>query len=308
MKKIPLIIDTDPGIDDAVAIAIALFSDEVDVKLITTVEGNVNVEKTTLNALRLLSFYNKKVPVAKGFSQPLIRKYQDASDIHGQTGMEGFDFPDYDATNLVEEHAVEKMRQVLIRSNEPVVIMPIGPLTNIGVLLRMYPEVKQKIKQIVLMGGAIGRGNRRVYAEFNIGVDPEAAKIVFESGLDIVMAPMDLGPQALVYREDSEKIKKMNLVGKMFYSLFKNYRSGSFETGLKMYDSCAIAYLLAPKMFTAQKVYVEVDVQSDLSAGQTYVDLRNFLKQKPNVTVLTDLDSKQFKKWFLAAIAKCNIN
>jgi len=219
--------------------------------------------------------------------------------------MEGFDFPEFDKQNLVPEHAVEKMRQVLMASEEPITLMPIGPLTNIAVLLRMYPEVKPKISQVVLMGGAIGRGNRGVYSEFNIAVDPEAAKIVFESGLKLTMAPMDLGWKALVYPQDSEKIKKMNKVGEMFYSLFKNYRSGSFETGLKMYDSCTIAYLLAPEMFTKEMAYVTIDTQNEMSAGQTYVDLRDSLHQEPNVNVLTDLDSQLFKAWFLQAIENC---
>ncbi|MEG0327456.1 MAG: ribonucleoside hydrolase RihC [Erysipelothrix sp.] len=307
MNKRKIIIDTDPGIDDAVAIAIALFSEELDVQLFTTVAGNVSIEKVTKNLLKLLPFYGKKVPVAIGASRPLIREAIDASGVHGKTGMDGYDFPEEDHSLLLEETAVQAMARVLKESTEKITLVPIGPLTNIAILLREYPEVVDKIDEIVLMGGSVGRGNAGVYSEFNIKVDPEAAKIVFESGLPIVMCGLDVGLKALVYPEDSEIIKDMNPVGNMFYSLFKAYRGGSFKTGLKMYDSCAVAYLLKPEMFEVEETFVGIETQGTYTSGATVVDLKGYCNQPANAKVTVDVDADVFKEWFLDAISKCNI-
>lgn len=307
MNKRKIIIDTDPGIDDAVAIAIALFSEELDVQLFTTVAGNVSIEKVTKNLLKLLPFYGKKVPVAVGASRPLIREAIDASGVHGKTGMDGYDFPEEDHSLLLEETAVQAMARVLKESTEKITLVPIGPLTNIAILLREYPEVADKIDEIVLMGGSVGRGNAGVYSEFNIKVDPEAAKIVFENGLPIVMCGLDVGLKALVYPEDSEIIKDMNPVGNMFYSLFKAYRGGSFKTGLKMYDSCAVAYLLKPEMFEVEETFVGIETQGTYTSGATVVDLKGYCNQPANAKVTVDVDADVFKEWFLDAISKCNI-
>lgn len=305
MTKRPIIIDTDPGIDDAVALAIALFNKQLDVRMITTVHGNVSLEKVTYNALRLMKFYDKKVPIAKGADRPLIADIIDASDIHGETGMDGYNFDEPDNELLLDKHAVNAMYDEIMSSNEKITIVPIGPLTNIALLLRLYPEVKEKIKEIILMGGSTTRGNASVMAEFNIYADPEAAKIVFSSGLPIVMAGMDVGQNALVYPEDSAQLKDMNHTGNMFYHLFKKYRGGSFNQGLKMYDSCAIAYLLKPDLFETADTFVDIELQGKYTRGATIVDLQNYLNQKSNVKVCTDIDAEGFKNWFMENIKNC---
>lgn len=305
MTKRPIIIDTDPGIDDALAIAIALFSDELDVKLITTVAGNVGLDKVTLNALRLLKYFEREdVPVAMGAAEPLIRPYQDASSVHGKTGMEGFDFPE-PTQKVLSENAVDAMRRVLLNSNEPITLLPIGPLTNIALLLKTYPEVKSKIQEIVLMGGSASRGNKGVMSEFNIVSDPEAAYIVFHSGLKVTMVGLDVGLKALVLPEDSEAIREMNKTGKMAYCLFKKYRGGSFNTGLKMYDSSAVAYLLRPDLFQVVETYVDVELAGSMTAGCTLVDLRGYLGQPNNATVCMDIDAQGFRTWFVDSIRRC---
>ena len=305
MSKRPIIIDTDPGIDDALAIAIALFSEELDVKLITTVAGNVSLENVTLNTLRLLHFFGKDVPVAKGAAEPLIVEFVDASNVHGKTGMEGYDFPEPKQELLLEEHAVNAMRRVIMESPEPVTLVPIATLTNIALLFAMYPEVKTNIREIVMMGGSATRGNKGVMSEFNIATDPEAAQMVFQCGLPIVMAGLDVGLKALVLPEDSEEIKKMNKTGDMAYHLFKRYRGGSFGTGLKMYDSCAIAYLLCPELFEVVETYVGVELHGTMTAGCTVVDLRGYLHKEPNAKVCMDNDGEKFRAWFKEAISKC---
>ena len=305
LNKRPIIIDTDPGIDDALAIAIALFSDSLDVKLITTVAGNVSLEKVTNNALKLLSFYGKDVPVAMGARKPLIGPLVDASDIHGPSGMEGFDFPEPKRELLLEENAVNAMRRVILESSEPITLVPIGPLTNIALLLSVYPEVKENIREIALMGGSVTRGNKGVMSEFNIATDPEAAKIVFDCGVPIAVATLDVGLKALVMPEDTAKLLEMGNVGRMAHCLFKKYRGGSFNTGLKMYDSCAMAYLLCPELFQIVDTFVDVELAGSLTKGCTVVDLKGYLKQEPNAKVCVDVDGDAFRKWFMESVSKC---
>lgn len=305
MNVRPVIIDTDPGIDDALAIAIALFAPELDVKLITTVAGNVGLDLVTHNALRLLKYFGKEeIPVAKGAAEPLVRPFSDASSVHGKTGMEGFDFPE-PTQSVLEENAVDAMRRVLMNSEEKITLLPIGPLTNIALLLKTYPEVKDKIREIVLMGGSAGRGNKGVMSEFNIVSDPEAAYIVFHSGVKLTMVGLDVGLKALVLPEDSETIRDMNKTGKMAYCLFKKYRGGSFNTGLKMYDASAVAYLLRPDLFTTVETYVDVELAGSMTFGCTLVDLRGYLGQPDNATVCMDIDSEGFRRWFVESIRRC---
>ena len=305
MNKRPIIIDTDPGIDDALAIAIALFSEELDVRLITTVAGNVSLDKVTYNALRLLKFFKKEVPVAKGADAPLILPLLDASNVHGLSGMEGFDFEEPDAHLLLKENAVDAMRRVILESEEPITLVPIAPLTNVALLLKTYPEVKANIREIVLMGGTAARGNKGVLSEFNVATDPEAAKIVFDCGLPLVMAGLDVGWKALVLPEDSAKMPQLGEVGRMAYCLFQKYRGGSMKTGLKMYDSCAIAYLLKPEMYEMVETTVDVELHGTMTAGCTLVDLKGYLGKPHNAKVCMDIDQEMFRTWFLECIGRC---
>ncbi|WP_231479768.1 ribonucleoside hydrolase RihC [Streptobacillus canis] len=301
-----LIIDTDPGIDDAVAIAIALFSEKYNVNLISTVAGNVDIEKVTLNARRLLKFFGKEeIPVVMGSKSPLIEKLETAVDVHGLSGMEGWDFED-PVVDIVDENFLSYMYKTIMEKDKKTTIMAIGPLTNIALLLKIYPDVKNKIEEIVFMGGSLTRGNKGVMSEFNIAVDPEAAYIVIHSGVPIVMAGLDIGLKALIYPEDSEKIKVQNKTGEMVYSLFKKYRGGSFNTGLKMYDSTAVAYLLKPDLFEYVDTYVDVELKGEMTKGVTLVDLRGYLKKDiKNVKVITDVKAEEFRTWFIESLNKC---
>lgn len=305
MQKRPILIDTDPGIDDALAIAIALFSEELDVKLLTTVAGNVSLDKVTYNTLRLLKFYGKEVPVAKGADAPLIAPFQDASNVHGVSGMEGFDFEEPDDHLLLKENAVDAMRRVILESPEPVTLVPIAPLTNIALLFKTYPEVKRNIREVVMMGGSAARGNKGVLSEFNVATDPEAAKMVFDSGVPLVMAGLDVGWKALVLPEDSARLPQMGEVGRMAYCLFQKYRGGSMKTGLKMYDSCAIAYLLRPEMYTLVDTYVDVELRGSMTAGCTLVDLKGYLGKPNNAKVCMDIDQELFRAWFMDSLNRC---
>lgn len=305
MSKRPVIIDTDPGIDDAVAIAIALFAEELDVRLITTVGGNVGIEHTTDNALKLVSFFNKHVPVARGAAEPLVRELVDASNVHGASGMEGWEFGDPDHTLLLKKNAVDAMRDALLSSEELVTIVALAPLTNVALTLKAYPEVKSHIERIVLMGGTAGRGNKGVLSEFNVATDPEAAAVVFSSGVPITMAGLDVGWAAMLRPEDSEKIRDESPAGEMFYALFSHYRGGSLRTGLKMYDAHAMAVLLCPEMYELVDTYVGVELAGSMTAGCTLVDLRGYLGKPANATVCVGIDADRFRGWMVERLARC---
>lgn len=298
MRKIPIIIDTDPGIDDAAAIGLAFHRDELDVKLITTVAGNVNVDHNTTNALKLVTFFNQDVPVARGMETPLLKSYE-GSNVHGETGMDGYDFPK-PTHQIIKPHAVEAIRSLLEESEEKITIVPIGPLTNIAVLLLMYPHVKDKIERIVLMGGSLSGGNMNGPAEFNMWADPHAAKIVLESDVNVVMIGLDVTLKALI--GERELANCHNQSAEMFNAIFHHYRDGDMEHGVVMHDSCAIAYLTNPELFTIERRHVKVITEGPAS-GMT---MEMFEEETTNLNVAVGIDSEAFQTWFLETLSRMN--
>ncbi|HEY1843269.1 MAG TPA: ribonucleoside hydrolase RihC [Buttiauxella sp.] len=302
MSRTPIILDTDPGIDDAVAIAAALFAPELDLRLITTVAGNVSVDKTTRNALQLMHFWNKEIPVAQGAATPLVRKLRDAAYVHGESGMEGYSFVEH-RRHPLELPAFEAIYHCLNTSPDPVTLVTIGPLTNIALLLTQHPDCKSKIKRLVMMGGSAGRGNFTPNAEFNIAIDPEAAARVFESGLEIVMCGLDVTNRAMLGPEYLAALPHLNNTGKMLHALFSHYRSGSMTTGLRMHDLCAIAWLARPQLFSIQPCFVAVETHGEYTAGTTVVDIEGRFERQPNAHVALDLDVSGFQKWVAEVLA-----
>ncbi|MFQ7235677.1 MAG: nucleoside hydrolase, partial [Enterococcus hulanensis] len=266
MKKRPVILSTDPGIDDAVAIALALFSEELEVKLICPIFGNVSLEHTKANTEKLLTLYQKTPRVVLGSSRPLLREAIDASEIHGESGMDGYEFPE--ATIFADESqtAVEAMHEV-VNEAEKTTLVGIGPLTDIALFIHLYPQDLAKIDRIVVMGGSLGRGNYGVLSEFNFAADPEAAKIVFNSGIPIQVAPLEVGNQAKIMPEITNRLKSMGEIGEMIYQLFSKYRSGSVDAGLNMYDALAIALIVKPKIFELVSTRVEIETTASLTYG-----------------------------------------
>ncbi|HIA6630742.1 TPA: ribonucleoside hydrolase RihC [Enterococcus faecalis] len=303
-KKRPIIIDTDPGIDDAVALAIALNHPNLEVRLITTVAGNVDVEKTTNNALKLVDFFGKKVPVAKGCNCSLLIQLEDSAEIHGETGMDGFEFPQPISTCL-DIHAVEAMRKEILSSDVPLTIVPIAALTNIALLLTLYPEVKENIAEIVMMGGSLARGNTNTSAEFNTYVDPHAAQIVFQSGVPLTMVGLDVTSQAVLTNHEVTAIRALGRVGEMFYGLFRHYRGGSLTTGLKMHDVCAIAYLTSPELFETTETFIEVALEGP-AAGATVADLKMKYHKNTNAVACIDVNVEAFQKWVVEKMKAVN--
>ncbi|MFW2424830.1 MULTISPECIES: ribonucleoside hydrolase RihC [Staphylococcus] len=300
--KQPIIIDTDPGIDDAAAISFAINHPEFDLKMISTVNGNVGIEKTTANALKLKRFFNSDIPVHRGASQPLLSDIVDASDVHGESGMEGYTFPEINESDLDSTHAVEAMRDVLVKSETPITLIPIGPLTNIALLLMTYPEVKTFIKEIVLMGGSATRGNVTPLAEFNIYCDPEAAQIVFNSGLPLTMVGLDVARSSSLTHDTINELSLINETGKMLHQLFKHYRGDDFEKGINVYDAYTLLYLLHPEHFDVQEADVQIETDGKLTKGASVVD---FKSQFPNTTVVMSVQANTFKQMFIDALKYC---
>lgn len=300
VTPIPVILDTDPGIDDAAAIVLALAEPAIDVRLITTVAGNVDVDKTTRNALTLVEFMGASTPVARGASQPLIRPFEDASYVHGVSGMDGYAFDPVTREPLAV-HAVEAMRACVEASSEPVTLLAVGSLTNVALFIRMYPTHARQLKEIIIMGGSLGIGNTQSVSEFNIYADPHAAQIVFEAGLPLTMVGLNVTHQALLTQANAERISQMNPAGAMLYQLFTHYDSGDHGGDLEMHDPCVIYYLLHRDRCQVADYYVDIQLDGP-AMGATVVDTRRAYHTGTNCTVALAFDVAHFNEWYLTTI------
>ncbi|MGL5438922.1 MAG: nucleoside hydrolase [Filifactoraceae bacterium] len=308
MKKIPIIMDCDPGHDDAIAMILACASEKLDVRAITTVGGNQTVEKTTNNALKILTFINKNIPVAKGADKPMRRKLEIAPEVHGDTGLDGPVIPEANQV-AVDMTAYELIAKVIEESSEKITLVPTGPLTNIAIFLLSYPHLKTKIERISLMGGSAIGGNWTASAEFNILVDPEASDIVFRSGIPITMSGLDVTHKAQVYLEDIEKIKKQGgkvaiLVAELLEYFIKFHSEICGWNFAPLHDPCAIAWLINPHMFRSKKLNVQIDISGEHTTGCTVTDFLNRSGLEPNVDVLLDVDRHEFINMILEAVNK----
>lgn len=303
-----MLIDCDPGHDDAIALLLALASPELDVLGVTTVAGNAPLEKTTVNALKVLELVGRiEMPVASGFDRPLYRPLQIAAHVHGESGLDGpvLPAPKIEAIDL---HAVDFLAQKIMESASPVTLVPVGPLTNIAGLLNSYPEVTAEIEQIVLMGGSIGTGNITPAAEFNIFVDPEAAHRVFHSGLPITMIGLDVTHKALLNADHANSIRDGGGVGRFVAELLdfflvnhpRHYDAG---IGAPIHDALAVAHLIWPDLVETEECFVTVETQSDLCRGRTVVDRWHVTGQSPNASVGVELDGNRFASLLLERIS-----
>jgi inosine-uridine nucleoside N-ribohydrolase len=291
----PVLIDCDPGHDDAIALLLALSSPELEVLGVTTVAGNQTLEKTTVNALKILEFAGRtEIPVAAGAPRPLVREPYVAAYVHGETGMDGPELPDPE-TRPVDQHAVEFLAE---RIEPGVVLVPTGPLTNVGLLLAHYPEVAERLDRIVLMGGAIAEGNVTPAAEFNIWADPEAAARVFTSGIDVTMVGLDVTHKALIRPADTERLAATGRTGQLVADLFGFYQQFHSEQygwdGSPVHDAVAVAHVIRDDLVTVADRGVVIDTGGELSRGRTYVDLWGRAHWEPNAHVSVDIDAQGF--------------
>lgn len=308
---IPIVIDCDPGQDDAVMLFLALASEELNILGITTVAGNVPLNLTQRNARIMCDLAGRKdIPVYAGCEKPMRRELVTAEHVHGRTGIDGVEICEPE-TPLQDTHAVEFLIETL-RSAEPdsITLVPVGPLTNIAQAIERAPEILPNIHQIVLMGGAMREaGNISASAEFNIYVDPEAADIVLHCGRPIIIVPLDVTHQVLVTRRRVERLKALNspvaraTVGMLeFFNLYDSEKYG-FE-GAPLHDPCTIAWLLKPELFKGKECNVEVETQSDLTRGHTAVDFWQVTGRSPNATFLHQVDADGFFELLTQRLAR----
>jgi purine nucleosidase len=296
-----IIIDTDPGQDDAVAILLALASPEIEVLGITAVAGNVPLPLTQRNARIVCELAGRRdVPVLAGCDRPLNRRLVTAEHVHGKTGLDGPQLPE-PTMPLADGHAVDFIVEML-RRHPPgsVTLVPIGPLTNVATAFLRAPEVAARVRQIVLMGGAYFEvGNITPAAEFNIYVDPEAAEIVFRSGVPLVVMPLDVTHKALTSAARVEAFRRMGTpVGRMvaewtdFFERFDKEKYGS--EGAPLHDPCTIAWLLRPGLFSGRHINVEIETRGEYTQGMTVADWWRVSGRQPNALFMGGIDATGF--------------
>jgi purine nucleosidase len=309
IKKI--IIDTDPGQDDAVAILLALASPELEILGITTVAGNVPLNLTTKNALIITEIAGREdINVYAGCDSPLSRPLITAENVHGATGLDGPELIN-PTKKVKEDHAVDFIIKTL-RDHTPntVTLCPLGPLTNIATAFKKAPDIISKVKQVVLMGGAYFEvGNVTPTAEFNIFVDPEAASYVFNLGLDLVIMPLDVTHKALTTPERIDKFSKLNTKCGTFVAemtaFFERFDKDKYGTeGAPLHDPCVIAYLLNPEIFSGRRINVEIETDSELTLGMTVADWWGVTNKEPNALFIGNLNSEKFFEMLTSRISK----
>ncbi|MBM7862916.1 nucleoside hydrolase [Lentzea nigeriaca] len=287
---IPVVLDCDPGHDDAIAILLAAGAPEIDLRAITTVAGNQTLDKVTLNAQRICSAAGISVPIARGCARPLVRPLYVAEDIHGESGMDGPAFGSV-SVGVVEDHAIDVMSAAM-----PATLVATGALTNVALYLQRYGTAA--VREIVLMGGSTERGNTTPYAEFNIYVDPEAAEIVFSSGVPVTMIGLNVTHQALVTPAVVARLNALGPLGRICGDLMTffaaTYREVFGFAAPPLHDPVAVARVIDPTLVTCVEAFVGIETAGALTRGATVVDLHGRLGREPNARVAVELDVDRF--------------
>jgi inosine-uridine nucleoside N-ribohydrolase len=301
----PIVIDCDPGHDDAIAILLALASPEVELRGVTTVAGNQTLEKTTRNALKVLELAGRAdIPVAAGADAPLRRTLRVAAHVHGESGLDGPLLPE-PTTQVVPAHAADFLAELI----EPgVVLVPTGPLTNVALMLERHPDVRDRLQRIVWMGGAIGEGNVTPAAEFNAFVDPEAAAAVFESGIPVTMIGLDVTHKALFTRAHADRLRDTGAAGRAvaelsdFFQLFHESRY-AFD-GSPIHDALAVAHVVDPTLVTTVNCNISIETASSYCDGRTVVDRWLVLPDAPrNAYAGVDVEADRFLELLVGRIS-----
>ncbi len=296
MRK--MILDCDPGHDDAVAIILVGNNPEFELLGITVESGNQTLKKTGRNALNLVQFLELDVPVCLGATNPIIKEVEICDAIHGESGLDGFDFPEL-KIDFDSRHAVDFIIQSVMNSTEKITMVTTGPMTNLALAIRMEPRILDNIEEVVLMGGSFQNGNVTPAAEFNVYCDPEAAHIVFNSNVKVTMVGLDVTRKVLTYPAIIERMEKVNNhVSDMFVKLMKVFNENQkrvfgFE-GSPLHDPVTIAYLIDPTLLEVVFVHCDIDISHSTSYGRTNCDIFDYLKLEKNIYVAKDIDVKKF--------------
>ncbi len=297
MEKIKMILDCDTGHDDAIALMVASKHPDIDLLGVTVVAGNQTLDKTLPNTLHVVQHLGLDVSVYGGMAKPLVKVQEVAEDVHGKSGLDG---PVFEELKICaqDEHAVNYLIRTLMASDGDITLVPVGPLTNIAMAILLEPKIVNKIKRIVLMGGAVGIGNTTPSAEFNIYVDPEAAHIVFSSGVPIVMMPLDLTNTALADQNIIERMRNIgNKAGQLFADIMSFTLHSQAVNGLSagpVHDVTAVTYLVAPELYETVDANVQIDLSKGLSYGRTVCDIFGRTKLEKNATIALKIDLDKF--------------
>jgi inosine-uridine nucleoside N-ribohydrolase len=293
-----VILDCDPGHDDAIALLLALASPEIELLGVTTVSGNHTLERTTANAIRVLDHVGRTdVPVAAGAPRPLVRARQVTTEVHGETGLDGPDLPG-PSREPEAAHAIDWIARALAAASGPVTLVATGPLTNVALLMARYPELEPMLERIVMMGGAIGLGNVTPAAESNVWTDPEAASRVFQSDRDVTMVGLDVTHQALMTPDHAQRLADAGRAGQLVADLYEFYsrfhRDHYGWEGAPIHDAVAVAHVIDPTLLDTAQCGVRVDTGPEISRGRTYADLRGRMRWEPRRPVAVGIDAERF--------------
>jgi purine nucleosidase len=305
----PCILDCDPGHDDAVAILLAAASPALDLRAITTVAGNGTLDKVTHNARAVCTLAGiRHVPIAAGADRPLRRPLETAAHVHGESALDGPALP-APGVPLDERPAVRLMADVLEAADEPVTLIATGALTNVAALLDSEPDlVRERVREIVLMGGATGRGNHTPYAEFNVYVDPEAAERVLAAGVPVTMVGLNLTHQAIATPEVVGRLRALDTELGRVVAAWMTFFGSTYEelwglSGPPVHDPCAVALAIDPGLVRCVDAFVAIETEGRWTRGATVVDLHDRLGRAPNARVATELDVARFWDLVLEAVA-----
>ncbi len=299
-----IIIDTDPGVDDALTFLLALASPEIQLEALTTTQGNVTLEKATRNALSVLELGGAShIPVARGSELPLVQPLRASEYVHGESGIGNSKLPDAKSAP-VSQHAVDFLIERVLADPGEISIFPIGPLTNIAMAIRKEPRFAKAVKELVIMGGAIlEHGNSTPQAEFNIYVDPHAAHIAFHSGIPITLIPLDVTHKCLLLQKHVDHLMKISSpISRFIRDAMEVYLKFSFELGYPgsaLHDPLTLATILQPNLLTLKEYYVDVDISGGVSMGKTFADILDVTKKPANMKVALDVRGADFIELFM---------
>lgn len=305
MAKRTFIIDCDTGTDDAIALIAALNSPEIEIAAITSVNGNVAHRYTSQNNLNLIEYLGAGVTVAKGAERPLFFRPPYYGDTHGSTGLGDVILPVAAASTFAEENGIQIIHRKANELAGELELLVIGPMTNIAIALSLYPDITRKIKHIWFMGGAVRGGNVSTTAEFNIWVDPVAAKSVLASGIPCTMVGLDVTELAILNHQDAEKLRHTGTKGAVLTADLLEYMFRRHQLGgeaAMMHDALALAAALYPRCLKFEDYFVDVECTDTYTVGHTAVDVQNKLKRRPNVRVAMEIDVSLFKEWLIGRI------
>ncbi|HJR80999.1 MAG TPA: nucleoside hydrolase [Anaerolineales bacterium] len=304
MAPTRIIIDTDPGVDDALAFLLALASPEIQVDALTTTQGNVTLEKATRNALSVLELaHASHIPVAQGSVLPLVQPLRASDSVHGASGIGNSKLPELSSTP-VPQHAVDYLIERVLAEPNQISIFPIGPLTNIAMAVRKEPAFAKAVKELVIMGGAIHEaGNATPLAEFNIFVDPHAAHIVFHSGIPTTLIPLDVTHKCLLKQGHLDRLMQIDSpITRFIKDAVEVYLEASLTLGYQgsaLHDPLTLATIIAPELLTLKEYYVDVDISGGVSMGKTFADFYHVSKKPANMKVALDVRGEEFIELFL---------